>query len=112
PGGALYTRHDWIAGHQKEVQGMTDAIVDTLKWIQSHSAEEITVKMPPEFTKNKELYIAALKNSLPMYSKTGLMDPKGAQAVLDVFSQSVPEIANAKVDLATTYTNALVEKAN
>jgi NitT/TauT family transport system substrate-binding protein len=110
PGGALYTRHDWIAGHQKEVQGMTDAIVDTLKWIQSHSAEEITAKMPPEFTKNKELYIAALKNTLPMYSKTGLMDPKGAQAVKDVFSAANPAVA--KVDLSTTYTNKFAEEAD
>src|SRR5690349_13910735 len=31
PGGALYTKADWIAAHPKEVQGMTNAIVSTLK---------------------------------------------------------------------------------
>jgi NitT/TauT family transport system substrate-binding protein len=31
--------------------------------------------------------------------------------VLDVFSQSVPEIANAKIDLSKTYTNKYVEQA-
>jgi NitT/TauT family transport system substrate-binding protein len=69
--------------------------------------------MPKEFVgANPQLYLAALKNTIPMYSKDGRMDQKGAQAVLDVFSQSVPEIANAKVDLATTYTNEFVENAN
>jgi NitT/TauT family transport system substrate-binding protein len=46
-----------------------------------------------------------------LYSDTGRMDPKGAQAVLDVFSQSVPEVANAKIDLSKTYTNRFVEQA-
>ena len=39
------------------------------------------------------------------------MDPKGAQAVLDVFSQSSPEVKNAKIDLSKTYTNKFVEAA-
>jgi len=88
PGGALYTRADWIASHEKEVQAMTNAILATLKWIHSHTAEEIADKMPPELVgKDKAGYIAALKNTIPMYSETGLMDPKGAAAVLAVFSQ-------------------------
>ena len=112
PGGALYTKAEWIAAHPKEAQAMTNAIVATLKWIRTHSAEEITDKMPPEFTKNKALYIAALKNTMPMYSKDGMMDPKGAQAVLDVFAQSSPAIAKAHIDLSMTYTNKFVEQAN
>jgi NitT/TauT family transport system substrate-binding protein len=112
PGGALYTKAEWIASHEKEVQAMTNAIVATLKWIHSHSAEEITEKMPPEFTKDKALYISALKNTMPMYSDTGRMDPKGAEAVLAVFSQSSPEVAKANIDLSKTYTNQFVDAAN
>jgi NitT/TauT family transport system substrate-binding protein len=40
------------------------------------------------------------------------MDPKGAQAVLDVFSQSSPEVAKANIDLSKTYTNRFVEQAS
>ena len=112
PGGALYTKADWIASHEKEVQGMTNAILATLKWIHSHTPEEIAAKMPPELIgKDVPLYIAALKNTLPMYSQTGRMDPKGAQAVLAVFSQSSPDVAKAKIDLSKTYTNKYVEAA-
>ena len=46
-----------------------------------------------------------------MYSTTGRMDPKGAQAVLDVFSQSSPEVEKAKIDLSKTYTNKFVDAA-
>lgn len=113
PGGALYTKADWIAGHQNEVQGMATAIVATLKWIHSHTPEEIMAKMPPEMVgKDKDLYLAALKNTIPMYSESGRMDPKGAAAVLAVFSQSSPDVAKANIDLSKTYTNTYVDAAN
>jgi len=112
PGGSLYTRADWIQKNEATVQKMTNAIIATLKWIHSHSAEEIMAKMPDELGgPDKPLYLAALKNTIPMYSETGKMDPKGAQAVLAVFSQSVPEIAKANMDLSKTYTNRFVEAA-
>ena len=113
PGGSLYTRSDWIAKHEKETQALTTAILATLKWIHSHSPEEIMAKMPSDMVgADKALYLAALKNTIPMYSTTGRMDPKGAEAVLAVFSQSVPEIAKANIDLSKTYTNKYVDQAN
>jgi NitT/TauT family transport system substrate-binding protein len=112
PGGALYTKSAWIVAHPKETQALTNAIVATLKWIHSHSAEEIMAKMPENLVgPDKALYLAALKSTIPMYSTTGKMDPKGAQAVLDVFSQSSPEVRNAKIDLSKTYTNKFVDAA-
>ena len=110
PGGALYSTTAWVASHEKEAQALTNAIVNTLTWIHSHSPEDIMAKMPPEIVgKNKELYLAALKNTIPMYSKTGMMDPKGADAVLAVFSESSPEVAKANIDLSKTFTNRFVE---
>ncbi|UGV25818.1 transporter substrate-binding domain-containing protein [Rhodopseudomonas boonkerdii] len=115
PGGALYTTTAWIKGHEKEVQALTAAMMNTLKWIHAHSPEEIMAKMPETMVgKDKELYLAALRNTIPMYSETGLMDPKGAAAVLAVFSEGSPEVAKANIDVSKTYTNKYVEqyKAN
>jgi NitT/TauT family transport system substrate-binding protein len=112
PGGALYSTAAWVAGHEKEVQALTNAILSTLAWIHSHSPEEVMAKMPEETVgKNKELYLAALKNTIPMFSETGKMDPKGADAVLAVFSESSPEVAKANVDVTKTYTNKYVDEA-
>src|SRR3954453_6950001 len=112
PGGALYSTAAWVAGHEKETQALTNAILGTLAWIHSHSPEEIMAKMPEETVgKNKDLYLAALKNTIPMYSETGKMDPKGADAVLAVFSVGSPEVANAKIDVSKTFTNKYVEQA-
>jgi NitT/TauT family transport system substrate-binding protein len=69
-------------------------------------------KMPANLVgPDKAGYLAALKNTLPMYSTTGRMDPKGAEAVLAVFSLSSPEVAKANIDLSKTYTNKFVEAA-
>ena len=74
PGGALYTKSGWIASHPKETQALTSAIVATLKWIHSHTPEEIMAKMPDNLIgPDKALYLAALKNTIPMYSTTGRM---------------------------------------
>jgi NitT/TauT family transport system substrate-binding protein len=113
PAGALYSKAEWIDSHPKETQALANALVATLKWIHSHTPEEIMAKMPETLVgPDKTLYLAALKNTMPMYSETGKMDPKGAKAVLDVFSLSVPEIAKANIDLSKTYDNSFVEKAS
>lgn len=112
PGGALYTRADWIEKNGKTAQGLVNAIINTLKWIKANPPEAIMAKMPDEYVgADKALYLTALKNTLPMYSETGLMDPKGVKAVLDVFSQSNPDVAKANIDLSKTYTNRFVEQA-
>src|ERR1700740_314264 len=111
PGGALYSTTAWVASHEKEVQALTNAILNTLAWIHSHSPEDVMAKMPPAMVgKNKELYLAALQNTIPMYSETGKMDPKGAEAVLAVFSETSPEVAKANVDVLKTYTNKYVDE--
>ena len=112
PGGALYSTAAWVASHEKEAQALTNAILNTLNWIHTHSAEDIMEKMPPEIVgKNRELYLAALKNTIPMYSQSGKMDPKGADAVLAVFSVGSPEVAKANIDVSKTYTNKFVDAA-
>ena len=40
------------------------------------------------------------------------MDPKGATAVLAVFSEGSPAVAKANIDVGKTYTNAFVEQAS
>src|SRR5271154_1744554 len=112
PGGALYSTAAWVNSHEKEVQALTNAMLATLSWIHSHSAEDIMAKMPEEMVgKDKANYLAALKNTIPMYSETGMMDPKGAAAVLAVFSESSPEVAKANIDLSKTWTNKYVDQA-
>jgi len=113
PSGVLYARSDWIAKHEAQVQALTNAVVAALRWIHSHGAEEIMAKMPSDMVgPDRQLYLAALRKTIPMYSDTALMDPNGARAVVEALSQSVPEVASARIDVTSTYTNRFVEQAN
>ena len=69
-------------------------------------------KMPEDLVgPDKALYVAALKNMIPMYSTTGKMDPKGAEAVLAVFSAVVAGGRQGQDRSLKTYTNRFVEPA-
>lgn len=112
PGGAFYAQTGWVEKNPEAAQRLVDAMILTLNWIHSHSPEEIAAKMPEDYKAgDPKLYLSAVANSIPMFSKTGLMDPKGAQAVHDVFAQFEADVKNAKIDITKTYTNKFVEAA-
>src|SRR4029078_5578066 len=52
PGGALYSTAAWVASHEKDVQALTTAIVNTLAWIHSHSPQMVMRKLPDETVGN------------------------------------------------------------
>jgi NitT/TauT family transport system substrate-binding protein len=89
-----------------------NALLGGLKWTASHSPEEIAALMPEEYALgNKALYLQAIKSSLPMYSRDGRFTREGAETAYTVLKAFDPEVANAKIDLAATYTDAFIEKA-
>jgi NitT/TauT family transport system substrate-binding protein len=82
PGRALYAPQRWVAEHPKETQALVDGVVVALIWIRSHSPEEIAAKLPGDATgPDVALYLTALRSMRPVYSMTGRMDPKGAEAL-------------------------------
>jgi NitT/TauT family transport system substrate-binding protein len=113
PSGALYASSGWVAGHAPQAQALADAVIAALAWIKGHSADEIMARMPDDAVgPDRALYLAALESTLPTYSRTGLMDPKGAAAVLDMLGRALPELAAARIDPAQTYTNDFAARAD
>ena len=56
------------------MQKVVDAFVHGLKWIASHSAEDIAKLMPEEYALgNLPVYVKALAISKPMYSPDGTL---------------------------------------
>ena len=92
---------------------MVDAFVHGLKWIASHSAEDIAKLMPEEYALgNLPVYVKALDISRAMYSPDGMFVPGAVEtsdAVLKVFD---PTVASATIDLKKTYDDRFVKKAN
>ncbi|MEU9157058.1 ABC transporter substrate-binding protein [Streptomyces sp. NPDC048417] len=112
PSSSLYMQTDWVNGHKDTVQKMVNAFVKTLKWMSTHSASEIAAKMPADYSQgDKTLYTEAIKSTLPMFTDDGVMPENGPETVEKVLKAFNPNIQNADVDLAKTYTTEFVEAA-
>ncbi|MER6037469.1 MULTISPECIES: ABC transporter substrate-binding protein [unclassified Streptomyces] len=112
PSSSLYMQTDWVNGHKETVQKLANAFVKTLKWMAGHSASEIAAKMPADYSQgDKALYAEAIKSTLPMFTKDGVMPANGPETVEKVLKAFNPNIKNAKVDLKKTYTTEFVEAA-
>ena len=53
-----------------------------------------------------------MQSSLEGYSRTGVIPPEGMASVMEMLKILDPELANAKVDLATTFDGRFVAKAS
>ncbi|MEU9789495.1 ABC transporter substrate-binding protein [Streptomyces sparsogenes] len=112
PSSSLYMNTSWVNSHKDTVQKLANAFVKTLKWMSTHTPEEIAAKMPADYAQGgKELYAQAIKSTLPMFTKDGVMPADGPATVERVLKSFNPNLKNAKVDLAKTYTTEFVKKA-
>ncbi len=112
PGNSLYVSEAWLKTHKEAAQRLVNAYVLTLKWIASHSAEEITAMVPPDYYEgNKALYISALAQNKAMFTIDGKMPAGAQQAVLKILSEFNPNVDPAKIDLARSYDGEFVDVA-
>jgi NitT/TauT family transport system substrate-binding protein len=113
PASCLYLTTAYVQKNPEVVQKLVNVYVQTLKWIQSHTAAQIADKMPADYYAGvgKDVYTKALQNEKGMYSPDGLMPADGPQTVLKVLSAFDPTVKGHTVDLSKTYTNDFVNKA-
>ncbi len=114
PASSLYMRCDMVDAHPDIVQKLADAFVQTLRWIKTHSAEDIAATMPPQYASGgKDLYIQSLRDSIGMFNGDGLMKPEGARNVLNILGQYSRSVkpARDRIELEKTYTNEFVQRA-
>lgn len=110
PAATLYAQKEWIDSHQKEAQQLTDAIVETLAFIETHTPKEVVDKMPAEIQgTNKELYLELFTNMSHIFAKGGRFTEGGVKTCVDVLGSGIPEVAAAKINPASLYTNKFVD---
>ncbi len=109
----VFMRNDYVAAHKDVVQKIVNAYVETLKWIHTHTAEQIADKMPADYyAGNKAQYVAALQNQLPMFSPDGTMPAGGPDFVLSTERLASLIVPSAQIDLTQTYTNTFASSAS
>ncbi|MBV9703278.1 MAG: ABC transporter substrate-binding protein [Methylobacteriaceae bacterium] len=110
PATSLYMQSDWVAKHKEETQKLANALVHTLRWINTHSAAEIADKMPKEYlVGDRDGYVKALEAGKAMYTADGVMPEGGPETVLAVLSGFSKNLKGKTIDLSKTYTTEFVK---
>jgi NitT/TauT family transport system substrate-binding protein len=110
PASVLYAPREWIDTHRDTAQRLARAMTRTLRWMHSHTPDEIASKAPKEFRGADEaLYVEAIKNSMPMFSPDGMMEADGPPAVRTLLEGSMEKVRGARIDLSKTYTNEFID---
>jgi len=105
PGACLYLSAAWIAAHRGETQKLVTALVKALRYIDTHSAQEIAALVPREYLLgDRDGYVAALAASKSMFIADGVMPPDGPATVLKVLNVASRAVQGKTIDLARTYT--------
>jgi NitT/TauT family transport system substrate-binding protein len=112
PGGVVFATAAFIEKNPRTVQAVVTAFVRALKWMATHSAQDIAVAMPEDYALgNKDVYVRALTASKAMYSPDGRFVPGAVETAHQVLKVFDPAVANASVDLSKTHTGIFVERA-
>ncbi|MFH8384940.1 ABC transporter substrate-binding protein [Kitasatospora sp. NPDC018058] len=114
PSSSLYMNTEWVEKNADTTQKLTNAFVKTLKWMSTHTPEEIAAKMPADYAQGgAEQYAAAIKSTLPMFTTDGVMPADGPTTVLAVLAAFHPDVKGKEgmIDLSKTYTTEFVGKA-
>ena len=111
PAAVLYVSPAYIQNNGPTVQALANALVRGLRWMTTHTAEEIAALMPEEYALgDKGNYVRSIKNSLPMFSPDGRFGAEGPEVALKVLRNFDPDVQRASINLAATYTDAFVDK--
>jgi NitT/TauT family transport system substrate-binding protein len=112
PAAVVYLKQDFIQKNPNTVQAIVNAFYKTLKWLEKASPEDVAKTVPEEYLLgDRALYIAAVKASVPMYSKTGIIPEAGMKTALGMLQQFDAEMKTATVDLPKTFDDRFVKKA-
>ncbi len=113
PAASLYAPIAFIRNNPHTVQALTNATVRALKWMQTASPQQILDTVPEEYQLgNKALYLFAYNSVKTAYSKDGYFPEAGAKTTLKALASFNPNIHPDQINLAQTYTNEFVKKAN
>jgi NitT/TauT family transport system substrate-binding protein len=110
----IYVTDEYVKKNPNTVQAVVNAMVRADKWIAKATPQEIVDLMPAEYKAgNPSLYKEGLLKNMIGFSENGEMSMKAAENVYKVLKQFEPSVMAAeRIDLASTFDNSFVKKAN
>ena len=110
--GVLYMRKDFIDKNPNTVQALVNAFYKTLRWLDKATPEQVADTVPKEYLLgDKALYLAAVKASLQIYSRDGIVSADSQQRSIAFLQQFDKEMAATKFEPEKTFDDRFVKKA-
>lgn len=112
PAACLYAPLDFVKKNPNTVQALANAIVHSLKWLQTAGPGDIIKTVPEAYLLgDRALYLAAFNKMRETISTDGLLASEGPRTAARVLASLDPAIKADKIDLGKTYTNEFAIKA-
>jgi len=109
----IFAKNDWVNSNKAVAQRLVNAYVKTLKYIHSHTPDEIASQMPTDyFAGDKASYVADLKDQLSIFGNDCKMPAGGPETVQKIQQQFVSSYKGKSANLSETYTNEFADKAS
>src|SRR5579859_4788837 len=109
----LFAKNDWVNSNKDVTQRLVNAYVKTLKYIHSHTPDEIASQMPSDyFAGDKSAYVADLKSQIDIFGTDCRMPAGGPETVQKIQQQFVASFKGKSANLSETYTNEFADNAS
>src|ERR1035437_621380 len=112
PAGCLYAPLAFVKKNPNTVQALTNAIVHSLKRLQTAGPGDIIKTVPESYLLgDRALYLAAFNKMREAIATDGLLSAEGPRTAVRVLASLDPAIKLDKMNLGKTYTNEFAKKA-
>lgn len=112
PAGCLLASQDFVQKHPNACQAMTNAIVHSLKWLQTAGPSDLIKAVPDSYLLgDRALYLASFGKIREAIAIDGTIPEEGARTALKVLAAFDPAIRPERIALGRTFTNDFVRRA-
>lgn len=110
---SFYVDARFAERHPRTVQAFVNAIGAALDWLSKASTDDIVAAVPPEYyAGDRALYRTMIENNRERVSPDGRITAEAAQITYRNLAAFEDSLKDAKIDLASTYDNAFIERAS
>jgi NitT/TauT family transport system substrate-binding protein len=107
PSTSIYMTRAYVQAHPEIVQRLVNASLQALRYINTHTAEQLVQVLPkPE---DPATYLRVIAEDKQMFATDGLLNPADARQEWQVMAALTPKYRG--IDFDRTYTNVFVQRA-
>jgi len=112
PAGCLYAPIEFIEKNPNTVQALTNAMVRSLKWLQTAGPSDIIKTVPESYLLgDRALYLASFNKVREAISPDGIIPEEGPRTALKALTSFDPSVKPDKIELGKTYTNEFAKRS-